>query len=326
MLTLGLPSKGRLQEQCANWLKDVGFKITRDWGERGYTASLSGVDGVEVFLYSPREIALGLLSGTLHVGITGHDLLADLSPDMDQDVSRLAPLGFGKADCVVAVPQSWVDVRTMADLEDVAARERRRTGDQLRVATKYMGMTRRFFAKAGLNDYRIIESHGATEGAPASGSADIIVDITTTGNTLAANHLKILDDGLILRSQATLAASLNAAWPEAVRAPLCELIDAIEARQRGKAVVEVRCDPSPTAADVAARFGATPSSGQPHTADRPVQAWLCSRAQCRKLAAALRDETGAAVQIVDVEYCFTTQSGAYHAFMAQLAQHEDTVQ
>lgn len=311
-LTLGLPSKGRLQQQCADWLHDVGFRVRRLGGDRGYAATLSGLADVEVYLLSPREIALGLLSGDMHVGVTGHDLLSDLSSDMDGDVSVLSRLGFGRADCIVAVPQSWVDVRTMADLDDVAARERRRTGEQLRVATKYLGLTRRFFARSGLADYRIIESHGATEGAPAAGMADVIVDITSTGATLAANHLKILDDGVILRSEAVFAASLHAPWPDAVCTPLRGLLDAMEARERGKALVELRCaGGGDGVAAIAARFGARLGADG--------RGWLCPRFACLDCAAALRDATGAGVQIVDVEYDFSTEDGAFAAFQRQLA-------
>ena len=124
----------------------------------------------------------------------------------------LRALGFGRADLVVATPKSWLDVEAMADLEEVAHDYLARTGRRMRVATKYLAQTRAFFARYGVADYRIIESGGATEGAPAAGSAELVVDITTTGSTLAANGLKVLADGVILKSQAQLAASLKAEW------------------------------------------------------------------------------------------------------------------
>jgi len=132
--------------------------------------------------------------------------------EVDALLALLTPLGFGHANVVVAAPQAWIDVRTMADLEDVAAHFRAKRGERMRVATKYVNLTRRFFAAHGVADYRIVESLGATEGAPAAGAAELIVDITTTGATLAANALKMLDDGVILRSQANLVASLSAPW------------------------------------------------------------------------------------------------------------------
>jgi ATP phosphoribosyltransferase len=145
-------------------------------------------------------------------------------------VLLLRALGFGRADLVVAAPKSWIDVETMSDLEDVAHDYLARSGRRMRVATKYLAQTRAFFARHGVVDYRIIESGGATEGAPASGAAELIVDITTTGATLAANGLKILADGLILSSQAQLAASLRQAWTSEQLAVAERLLRIVEAR------------------------------------------------------------------------------------------------
>jgi ATP phosphoribosyltransferase len=149
--------------------------------------------------------------------VTGEDLIRETLPDVGGSVDFLRPVGFGRADVVVAVPDCWIDVARMADLEDVAAQFARAHGRRLRVATKYLNLTRRFFAKAGVAGYRILESVGATEGTPAAGTAELIVDITTTGTTLKANHLKVLEDGLILQSQAQLFAARNADWTEGAR-------------------------------------------------------------------------------------------------------------
>ncbi len=161
---------------------------------------------------SAAEIVHQLKTGRIQLGITGEDLVRETLPDVDRSVEFLAPLGFGRADVVVAVPDCWIDVGSMADLEDVAAQFAMVHGRRLRVATKYMNLTRRFFARHGVAGYRIVESVGATEATPAAGTAELIVDITTTGTTLRANHLKVLDDGLILKSQAHLFASLAAPW------------------------------------------------------------------------------------------------------------------
>jgi ATP phosphoribosyltransferase len=170
-----------------------------------------------VFL-SSAEIVHQLRAGRVHLGVTGEDLIRETLPDVDACVKFLIPLGFGRADVVVAVPDCWIDVARMQDLEDVAAQFTRAHGRRLRVATKYMTLTRRFFAEHGVAGYRIVESVGATEGTPAAGTAELIVDITTTGTTLRANHLKVLEDGLILSSQAQLLASRAASWtPEAGR-------------------------------------------------------------------------------------------------------------
>jgi len=148
----------------------------------------------------------------------------------------LRPLGFGRADLVVAAPQSWIDVEDMADVDDVAAAFLARTGRRMRVATKYLVQTRAFFAQHGVVDYRIVESSGATEGAPAAGAAELIVDITTTGATLEANGLKILADGLILKSQAQLAASLGAKWTPEQFDSVRRLLSVVEARARARAL------------------------------------------------------------------------------------------
>ncbi len=155
-------------------------------------------------------------------------------PDPAGTVEWLTPLGFGHANVVVAAPQAWIDVATIADLDDVAAGMRAREGRKLRVATKYVNLTRRFFAERGLSDYRIVESLGATEGAPAAGTAEIVVDITTTGSTLAANALKVLDDGLILASEAHLVASMRARWGERARNAVRAILTRVAAEEAAR--------------------------------------------------------------------------------------------
>jgi ATP phosphoribosyltransferase len=238
-LTIGLPSKGRLKEQLEGWLADSGFRLEVNGGERGYRAAIAGLPGVQVQLLSAGDIAQGLYAGDLHLGVTGEDLLRERGEDLDARVMLLRALGFGRADLVVAVPQSWIDVDTMADLEEVAAAYVARTGRRLRVATKYTQQTRDFFTAAGVVDYRIVESGGATEGAPAAGAAEVIVDITTTGATLRANGLKILADGVILKSQAQLAASLTAGWTREGLASVRRLLGVVEARARARGLAQL---------------------------------------------------------------------------------------
>ena len=227
-LVLGVPSKGRLKEQTAEFFNVAGYRIEPLGGARGYFARLVGLPGVEVRLLSAAEIASGVLSGDIHIGVSGEDLLREQAGDLERLAHLLAPLGFGFANLVVAVPKSWIDVETMADLDDVGARREARTRRKLRVATKYTRSTRRFFTAEGVGHYRIVESAGATEGAPAAGVADLIVDITTTGATLESNGLRILRDGLILASQAQLAASRNANWPAPALSALEALMAGIE--------------------------------------------------------------------------------------------------
>jgi len=207
---LGIPSKGRLMERTRELFARAGLEIRRTGHERGYTGAIEGLSEVEVAFLSAAEIAQQLRLGRLHLGVTGEDLIRECMADADERVELVRPLGFGEATVVVAVPRCWIDVARMSDLEDVGVIFRREHGRRLRVATKYMNLTRRFFAEKGVTGYRIVESLGATEGTPAAGTAELAVDITTTGATLRANHLKVLDDGVILRSQANLVAARRA--------------------------------------------------------------------------------------------------------------------
>lgn len=225
-LTIAVPSKGRLKDQVAELFDRAGLALRKSGHERGYRGALTGLDGVEVIYVSAAEIVHQLKSGRVHLGVTGEDLIRETLADVDGTVEFLAPLGLGRADVVVAVPDCWIDVDRMADLEDVAAQFARQHGRRLRVATKYMSLTRRFFAAHGVTGYRIVESAGATEATPAAGTSELIVDITTTGTTLRANHLKVLEDGLILKSQAQLFASRGAKWSR----PAGKLRDAIVTR------------------------------------------------------------------------------------------------
>jgi ATP phosphoribosyltransferase len=238
-LIMAFPSKGRLKEQAEAWLADCGFNLRAAGGARGYRASIDRLPEAQVQLMSASDIAAALDQGEAHLGITGEDLLRERGEGVDQRVMLLRALGFGRADVVVAAPKSWIDVDTMADVEDVAAAYLARTGRRLRVATKYTVLTRMFFARHGVADYRIVESSGATEGAPAAGAAELIVDITTTGATLAANNLKILSDGVMLRSEAQLAAGLKARWTREQAGVVRGFLRAVEARARAKTLATV---------------------------------------------------------------------------------------
>ncbi|MFD1790648.1 ATP phosphoribosyltransferase [Ochrobactrum teleogrylli] len=204
-VTLALPSKGRLKEQTLAVLEKAGYKVILPDDDRNYRARVEGEDDLDILFLSASEIARELGYGSVDMGVTGEDLVRETLAHADERVAIEAELGFGHADVVVAVPEVWRDVTSMADLDDVAADFRQRHGRRLRIATKYWRLTQQFFSqKHGIQVYRIVESLGATEGAPAAGSADMIVDITSTGSTLRANRLKVLEDGIILRSQACL--------------------------------------------------------------------------------------------------------------------------
>ncbi|MEL7542719.1 MAG: ATP phosphoribosyltransferase [Pseudomonadota bacterium] len=226
---LGLPSKGRMMDLASEALRTVGLAVEKDGDERGYTGTIPTLPEVEVAFVSASEIATQLRRGALHMGITGEDLLRETMPDADTKLDFIAKLGFGAADVVVAIPECWIDVTAMADLEDVAEVFRKTHGRRMRVATKYTGLTRRFFAERGVTSYRIVESLGATEGAPAAGVAELIIDITSTGSTLRANALRILKDGVILRSEANLVAARDAKWTPALNAIRNEIMDKFNA-------------------------------------------------------------------------------------------------
>jgi ATP phosphoribosyltransferase len=211
-LRLGVPSKGRLMEQTAEWFTARGVRLRRNGESREYAGSVEGVEGVDLVLVAAAEVPGALAAGRLHLGVTGTDLMREEIADWEQVVAEVAPLGFGQADLVLAVPDAWVDVITLDDLDAVAAQFRARHGYRLRIATKYHRLVREHLRAAGVADYQLIDSLGATEGTVRNQTAEAVADITSTGETLRANHLRVLEDGLILRSQATLFAARRADW------------------------------------------------------------------------------------------------------------------
>ncbi|RVU19793.1 ATP phosphoribosyltransferase [Methylobacterium oryzihabitans] len=309
-LVLAVPSKGRLQENAAAFFARAGLTLAQTSGVRDYRGHLKGVADVEVRYLSASEIAGQLASGAAHLGITGEDLIRETLPDSEDRVELLTRLGFGNATVVVAVPQAWIDVRSMADLDEVAIDMRLRHGRRLRIATKYVNLTRRFFAEHGVADYRIVESLGATEGAPAAGSAEIVVDITTTGATLAANALKVLDDGVILRSEANLVASLAAPWGERARAAVTAVLGRIGAEERARTTREVRAGmPASGEIDLAAIAGL-------HAAELPYGApegrgeivMRCPADAVFDLAGSLAAAGAQAVSVRRIDYAFAAEN------------------
>jgi ATP phosphoribosyltransferase len=224
-IKLGVPSKGRLMEKTFDWFAGRGVYLTRTGSEREYAGAVSGVDGVALVLLSAGEIPRELATGRIHLGVTGTDLIHEKLPRWEQQVEPVRELGFGHADLVLAVPQGWVDVALTDDLDAVAAMFRARHGFRLRIATKYHRLVREFLREAGVADYALVDSQGATEGTVANATAEAIADITSSGETLRANHLKILSDGLILASQATLWRSRIAPVEDADRATLRSLLE-----------------------------------------------------------------------------------------------------
>lgn len=201
---LGLPSKGRLMEQAFDWFAARGITVRRTGTAREYAGAVDGAAGVSLVLLSATEIPRELAAGRIHLGVTGQDLVRETIPVWVERVEELMPMGFGHADLVLAVPRFWVDVDTLDDLDAAAAAFRAAHGHRLRIATKYHTLVRDHLRAHGVADYRLVDSQGATEGAVTNLTAEAIADITSSGETLRANHLKTLSDGPILRSQATL--------------------------------------------------------------------------------------------------------------------------
>ncbi len=318
-LVLAVPSKGRLQENANAFFARAGLEVVRGRGLRDYRGTLAGLEGVEIAFLSASEIVSQLAAGTAHMGITGEDLVRETLPDADAKVELLTPLGFGHANVVVAVPQAWIDVRNMADLEDVAAAYRMRRGERMRVATKYINLTRGYFAEQGVTDYRIVESLGATEGAPAAGQAELIVDITTTGATLAANALKVLDDGIMLRSEANLVASLTADWNERTRNLARVILGRIAAEEEARTTREVRASISGDRAKVFAQaqklFGAQAPLGI--AKDGPLTL-VAAKKKVADLADWLVSQGADHVTVAQMDYIFSSKNELFEKLSARI--------
>ena len=214
MVKIGVPSKGRLQEQCFDWFSARGLRMARSASEREYAGQAVGADNVQLVLLSAGEIPGELAKGRIDLGVTGMDMMREKLADWETVVVEVAALGFGQADLILAVPAAWIDVETLDDLDAAAAAFRLRHGHRLRVATKYHRLVRAFLTRQGVADYQLVDSQGATEGTVKNLTAEAIADITTSGATLRANHLKVLQDGLILQSQAMLYRSRASAGAE----------------------------------------------------------------------------------------------------------------
>lgn len=312
-LVVAVPAKGRLQENAEAFFLRAGLPLIKPRGARDYRGAVTGLDDVEVAYLSASEITTQLAAGAVHLGVTGEDLVREMILDADKRVVLIAGLGFGFANVVVAVPQAWIDVRTMADVDDVATAFRHHHDRRMRVATKYINLTRDFFSSHGVIDYRVVESSGATEGAPAAGTAEMIVDITTSGATLAANGLKVVEDGTILRSQANLVASRNAVWGKTERDLARVILDRVAAQARARAFREVRArfaagtdmlvENARRKFAIEAPFGAPSSSG--------ILILHCPPDQVYALTNYLRENGAEAVAVADLDYVFSRDNPLY---------------
>jgi ATP phosphoribosyltransferase len=321
-LILAVPSKGRLQQNAEAFFARAGLELVKPRGVRDYRGTIKNIDGIEIAYLSAAEITAQLAQGAAHLGVTGEDLVREMIPQSDARVVLITGLGFGFANVVVAVPQAWIDVRNMADLDDVATAFRLRNERKMRLATKYANLTRDFFARHGVVDYRIVESSGATEGAPAAGTAEMIVDITTTGATLAANGLKVIEDGVILRSQANLVAARTAAWDQKQRDTARLLLDRIAAQKRAEAFCEVRTRfagmNDKLLADAREKFGVASPFGGPTSSG--MLTLHCPPEYVHALASFLREHGAEAVSVGALDYVYTRDNPLYAKLAAELDQ------
>jgi ATP phosphoribosyltransferase len=319
---IAVPAKGRLQENAEAFFKRAGLELIKPRGARDYRGAIADLPDVEVAYLSAAEIAQLLAQGAVHFGLTGEDLIREMIPDAERKVVLIEGLGFGHANVVVAVPQAWIDVHGMADLDDVATAFRLRHERKMRLATKYANLARDFFSQHGVTDYRIVESAGATEGAPAAGSAEFIVDITTTGATLAANGLKVIEDGVILRSQANLVAARAANWGAAERETARVVLDRVAAQARARAFREVRtrcagCDDA-LLSEAKQRFGVETPFGGPTSSG--MITLHCPPQHVHALAALLRARGAENVAVADLGYVFSRANPLHAKLEAALGK------
>ena len=227
-LKIGVPSKGRLMDQTFDWFGARGLTMRQTGAEREYAGAVDGINGVELVLLSAGEIPRELAAGRIHLGVTGSDLVRDRLVDWADLVAELALLGFGQADLIIAVPNAWIDVDSLDDLDAAAAAFRATHGFRMRIATKYHRLVRDFLTAQGVADYQLVDSQGATEGTVKNLTAEAIADITSSGATLRDNHLKILGGSVIHQSQAVLFLARMALWDASNKQTLKNLLKTLD--------------------------------------------------------------------------------------------------
>ena len=210
MIRLGLPSKGRLKTQVEKFFFERGLELVNVGMSREYLAVFKEEKKIQIILLAASDIPLEIKKGNLDIGITGRDLIFEKILDWRKSILEWKQLDFGNADLVLGVPQFWIDVNHLDDLDEVAFFFRKKYSRCLRIATKYQNITREFLIDKQVTNFEIIESQGATEGAIVNGIADVVVDITSTGETLKQNKLKTIEDGILLKSFAAI--FMNKRW------------------------------------------------------------------------------------------------------------------
>tara|TARA_B100000963_G_scaffold154077_1_gene134149 strand:- start:138 stop:824 length:687 start_codon:yes stop_codon:yes gene_type:complete len=204
ILKIGIPSKGRIRPETLKIFRLKKLTLISERGDRELIGSIKEYPDIKILYLHAREIIQRLGEGTLDLGFSGFDLLKESEIIIQNKINVIKKLDFGKANLVVAIPDPWIDVQTIADLEEIAFEFKDKKKKRLRVATKYPNLTRNFLFSKGVTQFKLIDSLGATEAYPFTGSAELITDISSSGETLRQNNLRVLKDGEILKSQACI--------------------------------------------------------------------------------------------------------------------------
>ena len=329
-IVLALPSKGHLYERSIDFLNSCGLAVRRYGNEREYTAKLVGVEGIEVAFFRADEIPTRVDQGIAHLGITGEDLYRESGIHHQGSYLLIRDLGFGAARLVVAVPRTWIDLTSIEDLVEVATLFRQKHGRSMRVATKFPNLTRAYFADRGIADYRIVESWGATEGAPSSDAADIVIDLTSTGATLSQNYLKEIPGGTILSTQACLIASLRSEiWgQDEARSLLRHFVEQIEARLRAESILLLNFSMAGTVFDKIRRELVSRLNCVIHSSvlsgadDRAEISAYCPKGAAYEVASFLRNNGCANVLVNRAQFLYESESKAFEAFRLALKKYK----
>jgi ATP phosphoribosyltransferase len=330
--TLALPSKGAIAEPTYNFLKDAGLKINKP-NPRQYTGTIPSVPNLNVLFQRVTDVVYKVADGTAHIGVTGYDVVAE-NPN-DELIIIHPSLGYGHCSLMVAVPETWIDVETMGDLADVALDFREEKQRNIRIATTYIDLTRRFLHANGIHHFTLVKADGAIEAAPTIGYADIVVDLTQTGTTLRENHLRPLADGTIVDSQACLIGNKrliqnNPELLDTVRILLEHIDAALQGKRYVQLTVNIKGDDEQKIAHLIAQNPST--SGllgptiapiySPNNADS-AQRWFTTTITIYKrdlLSAVeyLREIGGSQIVAQSVDYIFLSESPTYKQLLTQL--------
>lgn len=321
-IVLAIPSKGSLYESTLEFLKSAGLPVIYG-NQRQYVARLGGVDGIAVLFQRAEEIPVKVSSGSADLGITGEDLFREQTDESEDLLLALRDLRYGHARLVVAVPNNWIDVSTMEDLVELTLSFRLKHNRNLRIATKYPGLSRRFLAKHNLLYYSLVESLGATESAPLSGVADLVIDLASSGTTLSENHLKTLKDGTVISSQACLITSRRIAiWDNEKLRRFESLLDLLESYLRGRDTYNLQATVQSPKLNQLAGLGHPwriaysvpiyePSSAKSKPEPLAVIHVTCPRAYLHEVIRCLRESGAEQVVVTQSEYVFLEQSASF---------------